>query len=159
MYNHQVVFYLLTLFVIFGGGILDTRYLNVSNICLNLALLAPLFILKAKVEGLSYYLNKKYELDELKYVLKNNANLSDSEIRKYIRKIDIINDIDEDGIDIAVDQLTNFAKESYSVKELKMILKRIDKDNMKNTFRLFDLDINSDKIEEIIQRTIVNLKT
>ena len=52
MYNNQVVFYLLTLFVIFGGGILDTKYINISNICLNLALLAPLFILKAKVEGL-----------------------------------------------------------------------------------------------------------
>ena len=158
MYNHQIVFYLLTLFVIFGGGILDTKYLSVSNICVNLALLAPLFILKAKVEGLSYYLNKKYELDELKYVLKNNANLSDSEISKYIRKIDIINDIDEDGIDMAVDQLTNFAKDSYSTKELTMILKRVDRDNMKNTFQLFDLNINSDKIEEIINRTIVNLK-
>ena len=32
MYNNQIVFYLLTLFVIFGGGILDNKYINISNI-------------------------------------------------------------------------------------------------------------------------------
>jgi len=158
MIDYNVIFYLLILFVIFGGGILDTKYLNISNIVINIALLAPFFILKVKIEAASYYLNKEYKFDELKNILQTRGNLSELEIRKYVRKIDILNDIDEDGVDMVIENITNLATESYSQKEIKLILNRIDINNFVKSLSLFNLEIDPDKINTIINGTLDNLK-
>ena len=137
MYNPEIIFILLSLFVILGGGLIDTNYISISNICMNLVLLSPLLILKAKVHKTTNFLNKNYKLDELTYMLKNQGNLSDRDIRKYVRRIDIINDIDDDGIDIAVENLTQLAKDTNNQKEFLQILRRIDSKKIKNNLELF----------------------
>jgi hypothetical protein len=158
MIEYNVVFYLLVLFVVLGGGILDTRYLNVSNIVFNIALLTPFLILKFKIEGASYYINKNYNINELKDLLHTRGNLSESEINKYVRKIDILNDIDEDGVDMVVENITDLAKKSYSQKEIQLILKRVDVNNFVKSLGLFNLEVDPYKINTIINRTLDNLK-
>ena len=157
MQDYKIVFYLLTSFIVFGGNIFDTKNFSLSGFCFNMALLIPFIILKVKVETASYYLNKKYELDDLTNLLKNNGNLSDREIQKNIRRIDIINDIDEDGVEMVVNKLTNLAIDSGSKKEMELILKRINVEYMKDNFKLFDLDIDKDKFKTIIETTLNNI--
>jgi hypothetical protein len=157
MENHKIIFYLLTSFIVFGGGIFENKLFNLSNISFNLAMLIPFILLRYKVQKVSSMLNKKYQLDELKNLLKSDGNLSDREIKKYVKKIDLINDIDEDGIDMVVDNLTKLACESNSERELTMILKRININNLKKNFNLFDLDIDNLKFSTIINKTLNNL--
>ena len=157
MDNHKIIFYLLTSFIVFGGGVFENKLFNLSNISFNLAMLIPFIILRYKVQKVSSMLNKKYQLDELKNLLKSDGNLSERDINKYVRKLDLINDIDEDGIDIVVNNLTKLATESKSERELTMILKRIDIKNLKNNFNLFDLDVDSSKFSTIINKTLSNL--
>ena len=157
MQDYKIIFYLLTSFIVFGGNLFDRDNFSLSGLCFNLALLIPFIIMKVKVEAASYYLNKQYELDDLKNMLKNNGHLTDKEIRKYVKKIDLINDIDEDGVDMVINQLTQFAADSGSKRELELILKRINVDYMKNNFQLFDLDIDKNKFKTIINETLKNI--
>jgi hypothetical protein len=157
MQDYKIIFYLLTSFIVFGGNLFDRDNFSLSGLCFNLALLIPFIIMKVKIEAASYYLNKQYELDDLKNMLKNNGNLTEKELRKYVKKIDLINDIDEDGVDMVINQLTQFATESGSKRELELILKRINVDYMKNNFELFDLDIDKNKFKTIINETLKNI--
>lgn len=157
MQDYKIIFYLLTSFIVFGGNLFDRDNFSLSGLCFNLALLIPFIIMKVKIEAASYYLNKQYELDDLKNMLKNNGNLTEKELRKYVKKIDLINDIDEDGVDMVINQLTQFAAESGSQRELELILKRINVDYMKNNFELFDLDIDKNKFKTIIKETLKNI--
>ena len=69
-----------------------------------------------------------------------------------------IDDIEEDGIDIMVNQLSDFANKYDSKKELTMILRRLDQNAIKENLSLFNLNINPDKIKTIINKTLNNLK-
>ena len=58
---------------------------------------------------------------------------------------------------MVINQLTQFAAESGSQRELELILKRINVDYMKNNFELFDLDIDKNKFKTIIKETLKNI--
>lgn len=157
MQDYEIIFYLLTSFIVFGSNLFENKNFNFSGLCFNLVLLIPFIILKIKVETFSYYLNKNYEVESLKNMLKSNINLSDREIKKYIRKIDLINDIDEDGIDMVINYLTELGTKTGANRELELILKRINVDYMKNNFELFDLKIDKAKFNKIINETLKNI--
>jgi len=125
---------------------------------MNLALLSPFLIMRSRVHIISQYLNKSYELDELKNLLINNGNISEKELKKYIRRIDIINDIDEDGIDMTIDNILEFTKINNMKKEVIMICNRINSSTIQESLNLFDLDIDNEKILRIIKGVLNNLK-
>lgn len=159
MEDYKLIFYLLTAFIVFGCNIFDNNKLNISGICFNLALLVPFIMLKIKVETASYYLNKEYQLESLTNILKTNGNLSEKEIKRYVRRIDILNDIDDDGIDMVVNQFVDFANNSGSKREIELIFKRVNIDNLKNNFKLFNLNIDKKKFEVIkndVLKQIIN---
>jgi len=158
MYNQKIIFYILTLFVILGGGILDNKYFNLSNWLITLTLISPLLILKTKVHTATHYLNKEYNYEEIIDLLTNKANLNKKQIKKYVRKIDILNDIDEDGEDIIVDNFSKFTKETKSEKEVKLILKKIDVNYLRNNLKLLELDFDLNKILNIRNRILNDLK-
>jgi len=109
--------------------------------------------LASKVKSLAtlYILNKNYSNDQLNNLLSNV--LSKKELKKAIRKINVMADIDEEGIEI----MSKYVEKNLTFKDIlfyNKIVNNINHNSYNNNSQKLNLDLTLNQIKKVFKNTI-----
>lgn len=135
----------------------DATYFDYQEFGTYLLFLIPLVVFKTKIFYLISLINKKYSQREIEDLLEEH-NIDQRTIRKTRRKINIIDDTDEDGINMASHYFYNFIKDNKAKRMIKPILSKINPSIISNTLSHLEMELNDNKIQQIINQVEGDLK-
>ena len=122
-----------------------------NNLLLYSLFSVPFIASKVKSLATLYLVNKNYSNEELNNLLSNV--ISKRDLKKAIRKINVMADIDEEGIEI----MSKYLSKSLTFKDIlfyNKILKNVNPKNYNNNCSKLDLDLTLNQIKNVFKNTI-----
>ncbi|VVU94618.1 hypothetical protein CPAV1605_343 [seawater metagenome] len=166
LFNSNIPIYpiILTLSLIFYNTDYNTsyddirKYFDYQEFSTYLLFAIPFILFKSKVYYLLSLINKTYTKDQIESLLESHK-ISDTKLKKMQRFVDIVDDTEEDGINMASHEAYKFISKKNEQQFVKPILSNINISNLSTTLEHLDMNLNDDKISQILNQIQSDLKS
>ncbi len=134
------------------------KYFDYNEFSLYLLFAIPLIIFKSKIFYTISMINKRYTENEIKGLLER-YKINDSQLLKTQKFVNLASDLEEDGINMISHELYKECNISTNSRYVSPVLNRIRPDILSNSLSFLKMNLNEDKIKEIITQIQSDLKS
>ena len=149
MYNKFVLSIIVILSLSLNTNTRNNSIINYNEFGTNFIFLLPLIYYKTKVFNILSYINNSYSEIELLDFLKKKG-YTDRDLRKGRRKINLINDLGEDGVNTANLIIKPYLNKDNNSRYIKDILHKINKDTILQNLDKLNMELNKECLNDII---------